>query len=311
MAWTEAQRLKGQETQRRNRAAKKAYQDSQKSSGGVVGTQPVAVAGVVEPDSIATGAGDKELKVTVKAPEATPPHKPTLRERLGLGGGPKQAAPIPAKRKGKKDDIAISSVIPPMVALLIATIARDRVADEYKACAPTQQEVQLIILPLMNIISRRLEITGQVSQDAVDMANSITYMVAYSVRAYVTYVDIKKAKEAHEQPKQQQSARDARLEQERRDYAEVASDPEQTLARGLRAYQAQASGTNQPAPGEYANGYAAAGGARPANAGASSNGSTNPDDDKQLRDREAALVSEMFKRDREGRVGLGLLPRTV
>ncbi len=279
-----------------------AYHAQKKASASSVGVTPGGAAPVG--GQVVPPGGESTLNVTVKA-DTTPRPKTTLRERLGLGGS-KIATPTPVKKtpvkgKGSKPNLVVT-VLPTILASLIATYARDRIPVEYQPCAPTKAEVQAIIDPLLDIIGRRVEVAAQVSQDAIDLTNSLICMMAYGARAYITYVDIRKAKEAgitHE-PKQQ-DARAARLEQERRDYAEVESDPEATLARGLKAYQAQASGTDRNTVGVTSSGSGV-----PVN-GATSNGAGNPADDRELRDYEAGLIANMFARDREGRVRLGNL----
>lgn len=308
MSWTPAQREAARQRSLAYHASRKASQKREATLLSDLGTP-----GVVETGGSPTpgGVGDRPLTVTVKA-DPTPKPKATLRERLGLGGAAKQATPAPAKRKptGRKADKPnlVSTLLPTILASLIATYARDRLPEEYQPCAPSKQEVQAILGPLMDIIGRRVEVAAEVSQDYIDLANALICTFAYGARAYVTYVDIKKSKElgiSYEQKQQQRhDAYQEKLAREVREYESVINE-EPTLYQGLRAYQAQNNGTSVPHPG--VNGA----GPNSPDYGPVSNGPDNADDAQQLRDAEAAQVANLFKRDREGRVQLGLLPRTV
>lgn len=257
------------------------------------------------------GVEDGQLLVEVKQNEIPPKPKASLRDRLGLTPKQTTKATLPvskSKTKQAPQQNLITSVLPTVTATLIATYARDRIAPEYQPCAPTKNEVEAILGPLMNIIGRRVEVAAAVSQDTIDISNAVLCAMAYSVRAYVTYVDIKKAAElgttTDELAKQRQAEYKKKLDKEAADY-ERDNEPElnpERLKQGLLSYQAANNGTggnpsrvNEPRPVEPVDGPI-------------SYDPSNPDDARKLRDYEASLVGQMFVRDRAGRVGLGLLP---
>lgn len=278
--------LSNAEKQKRYRA-RKAREKAALDQAGAQQTEAVApVGGTVEPASVA-GEG---LTVTLKT-DIPPKPKPSLRERLGLGVAAKQAQPAPARRRvsTRKSDTPnlVVTLLPTLLASLIAAAAKDRLPEEYQACAPANKEVGDVIGPIMAIIGRRIEIAAEVSQDAIDIANALICAMAYSVRAYITYVEIKKAREKevpHDRP---------------------AGQPISDYERGLRAYQATANGT-------YGDPYRvnAERSASPVN-GTGSNGASSHPDDSELRNWEAAQAASLFARDKQGRVQLGLLPGSV
>lgn len=298
-----------------NAIKKRAYyaRKKGKQNTSTVGTTQTAGVPVAGPDvTPAVTGGEPPLTVNVKA-DLTPKPKPTLRERLGLGGGTKQAAPAPAKKAGGSKKVTtpnlITTVGPTMAAMFIAAWAKDRIPAEYQPCAPTQQEVKDVLVPLAEILGDEIEVAAKVSQNTLRLINSLLCAMAYGVRAYVTYVDIKKAREAgvtYEQRKQQQKDDyRARLDQEAAEYDavinDVTADGEPSLAGGMRAYQGQNTGVGINPAGVNGSGPGVS------VTGAASNGAANSDDDPELRKRENALIADMFKRDRAGRVRLGLL----
>ena len=294
--------------QRKQAEAARAKQQTATPAMGTPGAVPGA--GPVAAPGAGVAGGTPALEVELKA--ALPPQpKLSLKERFlqRVQGSPQGAAPKP-KRSPKKGEVnLITTLLPTMAASFIAAFARDRFPAEYKACAPTKEEVNGVIGPLMEILGEQVEVYGKVSQNMIRLTNSLICALAYATRAYVTYVDIKKAKEAgqtYEERKQHQRA-DYReqLEREAREYEAVVTEQkasEPSLAGGLRAYQAASAGPGGNAPG--GNGSSNGGGST---VPSGSNGAGDPAHDQQLRDHEAALVADMFKRDRIGRSQLGLL----
>lgn len=293
-------------TNAEKQAAYRARKKAEKLTASSSTVTPDALGGPV-PGVSGVGVAEPALKINVKA-EATAPHKPTLRERLGLGGN-KSTVPASAK-KGKKAETPnlIVTVLPTLAASLIAAWARDRIPEEYQPCAPTKQEVKEIIGPLLEILGDQVEVAAKMSANTMRLINSLICGMAYGVRAYVTYVEIKKAKElgyTYAQAKQQQANEyREKLDHEARDYHEVIND-DKPFSNGLRSYQAANNGTDSNSlradvsrPGSGNN-------------GASGDGADDTTDDQQLRNYEASLVTQMFARDKLGRQQLGLLPRAV
>lgn len=234
---------------------------------------------------------DDALNVTVNAP---PPAAPlSLKERLF---GSRGAVGTKKATSGKAKDVSlISSTLPTILASLIATYAHDIVKDPYKPCTPTKAEVTAILGPLFEIIARRVDVVTQASEDALDLAKSFLAGVAWGARAYIMYVQIKDKTDGKEQSSS-------------RDQPAVAAPANGAYSDGYRANQSSHSGAGGPvSPG--AAGSASNGGTAVSHAGV--NGASPASDDLSDRDREAAAVADMFSRDKQGRIGLGLLPRPV
>lgn len=202
---------------------------------------------------------------------ATEPAKKTLRERLGISGGAKPV-PLPkSKRKTVNTSKLMIDVLPTLAASLIAAYCKDRLPVEYQPCAPTNAEVSAIIQPLMDMLSRRVAIAIQMSQDAIDITNSLIQALAYGVRAYVTFVQIrKKLKE------------------------------EETHDRYQRGYHDQTAtvGTDT---GDSGSGVTNA-----ERFDVGRNGSSAGLDDTELRNWEAEQVANLLRRDKQGRDERGL-----
>ena len=279
-----------------NAVRKRAYKARTAKSnpvavGNMTGGGPVGAADATPPVG-----GEPDLSIDVKV-DAGAPKKLSLRERLGLGG---KATATPAKRpavkRGKQENLIVT-LLPTLGATLIATYAKDRIPVEYQACAPSQEEVQRIIGPLIDIIGRRVEVAAQVSQDAIDLTNSLICGIAYGLRAYVTYVEIKKDRERHANQKAATYTEPRAVGND--------SQPEPTLTGGLRAYQATNSGASGNSAGIVSVG------SREPEPRATSNGTGVSDDDTELRSYEAGLIADLFERDKQGRKNLGLLPAAI
>ena len=118
--------------------------------------------------------------------------KPTLKDKL-FGDtlkNPGAPTPTPTKRSSKKEDNLISTVLPTIIATFIATYAQQILPEPYKLCAPSQQECNAIFSPLMAVIGRRVQVAAKVSQDVIDLTNSLLAGIGFGVRSYVTYVQI-------------------------------------------------------------------------------------------------------------------------
>lgn len=204
---------------------------------------------------------------------ATEPAKKTLRERLGISGGAKPV-PLPkSKRKTVNTSKLMIDVLPTLAASLIAAYCKDRLPVEYQPCAPTNAEVSAIIQPLMDMLSRRVAVAIQMSQDAIDITNSLIQALAYGVRAYVTFTQI------HHTLKAEASHAD-------RNYSNGYHD--QTASNGTHS------------------GDSGSGSGNAERFDVSSNGSSVGLDDTELRDWEAAQVADLLRRDKQGRDERGL-----
>lgn len=274
-----------EEIRESNRRRSAAYRERKKQraaalpSAGEIENQVVDIEPEIQPD----------LQIEVNAPESATPMK-SLKERLFGGFGAKSAAPPPAIKKARKkqQDNLISTVLPTVLASFIATYAQDMLPAEYKVCAPSSAEMNAIIAPLLAIIGRRVEIAGKASQDVIDITNAIVASAAYGARAFITYKLIKKEGAAgyaeHEQ-RQRREYRE-RIEREARDIEAAAhgagGDSSYSDEPGQRSAVSDSNGDANDPYGDSANG----GG-------------------------EAAIIANMLRRDKQGRVRLGLLPAAV
>lgn len=248
---------------------------SKRKSPGTPGpTIPGTVESVGAPVAV-PGEGDIEVEVKM---DDTPAPKQSLKDRLvgKFQAGQQPAPKTPARRRGKAQDNLIVTVFPTVLATLIVAYSRDRIPEVYQPCAPTMEEVSGTIGPLMAIIGRRIEIYGRAGQDMMDFTAALLCAIAYGTRAYITYVDIKKNSAA---------------------------------TNGQPGSHAQAEAHR---PGGYPDsGIASRAYAPPAASYAGGNGTNLEAGDMELRSYEAGVVAQMFARDRSGREGLGLLPRSL
>jgi hypothetical protein len=237
-------------------------------------------------------------EVEVKVEESPAAPRRSLKDRL-LGvvkpTPEKSATPKrkPVPKRGQEN--LLVKLLPPLFATLIAAWAKDKFPDPYKPCAPSKQEVGDMLGPLWNIIGRRVEVYAEVSQDAIDLTNALICAIAYATRAYVTYVQIKQEEKLFEPIRKASSEIE---KQPAREYA--AGVPEPSLSNGLRAYQSASNGTGGNPAGEHEPG--------PGSESYYGNGTDLVDGSPELRNWEAQQISELFRRDKQGRVGLGLLP---
>jgi hypothetical protein len=269
------------EYNRRKQAERRARQRTEKN------TTPLSVSASSSPLQGVPGVepldGEELLTVEVKTDD-TPAPKLTLKERL-FGSHPSVPQPLvkkPATRASKKQsENLVSTVLPTVIASFIATYSRQLLPEEYKPCAPSMEECNGILAPLLAIIGRRVEVVGKASQDAIDITNSIICSIAYGTRAYIVYAEVSKLKEQREAKRTAESAAESR-----------------------GSYQAANPGINGTGTAGDDNG--SQGTIRSLNGHAD-----NLESDTASRDSEAAIVANMFARDKYGRVGLGLLPREL
>src|SRR5229473_5027070 len=128
-----------------------------------------------------------------------PPVKPSLKERL-LGKSDEEPSrkTVPVKKKGSKVTVDVDrtvtvfrSVLPMTLAGLFAMQSKRWFKDPYKPCAPDREEVAEILLPIFNFISRRIEISGKITQDAEDLAACIFASITLTIRMLMTAQEIR------------------------------------------------------------------------------------------------------------------------
>lgn len=98
----------------------------------------------------------------------------------------------PAKKRNKKklDTPIIKDIMPVVLAGLISSWITNRTKDPYKAVAPTNVETQAVIQPLFAILSRRLEIYGLVDETTLNLIESGLALAMYAHRAMQVYGEI-------------------------------------------------------------------------------------------------------------------------
>lgn len=292
------QRIYNAERQRAHRAKQKPSSSVGNTSNGVV------------PNGDLVAPLEEGLEVDVIAEDQPVEEKLSLFQRTMNKIGLSQAQ-TPVKRSGrgrKQKENLLVTALPTVLASLVVTYAKQMLPEEYEACAPTQEEITSIIAPLMEIIGRRVEIVGKVNQDATDILSSIVCTLMMGVRMYITYADIKNERNPHAKPTRDESYKRS-LERE----SEIYDDDSEldggiiSLAGGMRNHQAARQGI-------ASNGDRSVGSASHANDAEDDAERSNAHSADNLGDdanSEAARVAELFKRDKQGRVGLGLLPRAV
>ena len=223
--------------------------------------------------------------VTVKDHEPEP--EKTFVDRMRAKFAPGTPASEPTKQtatRGKPKPNLMLTVFPGMAATFISTFLTDIYKDPYKPCAPTKDEAQLIITPLFEEIARAIKVTGKIDETTENLLNCVAMMALYGARAYQTYVDIK----GREKDNAGSTARSR-------------TGNNGTTVNGR--IPVQDTGT-----------------IRPDNINSTTTDTKGNDDDniangdesdERRREREAALVHDMFKRDIEGRIRLGVLPARV
>src|SRR6266568_4726796 len=285
------------------------YREKKKQQKAATTPQPQQAPGVVVPvneDTVATPGGvDDTLTVDVKVDAAEAPQLSFVeRTKQKLGIGQTSAPAAPAKRivsRAKKKENLLTSTLPTVMCAFIATYSRELIADPYKPCAPSQEEVTGIIGPLMDILARQVEITGKMSQTTIDLTNSLLCAFLFGIRSYMTYTQIKN-------PTLEKDRHDAYREKLAREAAEYdAVVNEQPLAGGMRSHQAAPAGLGR----DNRSQYAAAETAIAAETYDASSNANSTNGHTEGRDHEADIVSSMFKRDIAGRERLGLLPSRV
>lgn len=284
-----------------NRNKQREYRAKQKAkrTAGAVNTPDdvVSDSGVPIASSGAGTSDDLEIEVREEEQPVVAPLSFKDRVLLKFTGQSAEpaAAPVKRGRRKKKGDNLFVTTIPTVVAAFVATYSQNLLPEEYAPCAPTQEEVSGIIGPLFEILGRRVEVVGQASEDTLAVINSIIGGFMYGIRAYITYADIKREAD-HE--RQQTSLRATGNHTGSNDPGE--RERERDYPGTIEGYPP----TRFSHPGGAKNAYSAENDAEWSGAG-------SHDVSGQREPSEAEKVANLFKRDKQGRVELGLLPRAV
>jgi hypothetical protein len=234
------------------------------------------------------------LNVAVNTPV---PQKSSLsiRERL-FGNKATPASPVKktAKKRSNKKLSLIQGAMPTMLSALLVTFVRDRLPEEYRPCAPTRAEATAMLTPIFDELARYVEITGKVSETVINLGNSLIAIVAYSARSYCTYIEIK-----HDLAKGKRHDTERQSKGFPADYYQNLDDGGNYTG-GYRGNQEAVSGIDGLSPIRDES--------RPGIISIDrGNGAGNPDGDERSELSDADKIAAMFRQDRQGRVGLGLL----
>ena len=225
--------------------------------------------------------------VTVK--DSEPESEKTFVDKMRAKFAPGTATPEPTKTtatRGKPKPNLMLTVFPGMFATFISTFLTDIYKDPYKPCAPTKDESQLIIIPLFEYIALVIKIQGTIDPFTAMVLNTTAMMALYGARAYQTYVQIKQAE------KDKDNAGSTTGSGTRNNGTSINGSIPTKDTRAIRPDNISTASTD-------------------AERNVNGNASPGEESDTERRDREAALVHDMFKRDIEGRVRLGVLPARV
>ncbi len=223
--------------------------------------------------------------VTVKDAEPQPQKTLVDKMRAKFAPGTEQK-PESVKQpitRGKPKPNLMLTIFPGMVATFISTFLTDVYKDPYKPCAPTKDESLLIITPLFEEISRAIKVTGKIDQTTENLLNCVAMLALYGARAYQTYVQIKQKEKDNGNKAGTSTATPTKTADEY-----IPTTDTGTIRLGATSptsYDAEDNGNN--------------------------NASSGDESDTGRREREAALIHDMLKRDVEGRIRLGFLPARV
>ncbi len=221
---------------------------------------------------------------------------PTMKERIlgRLAQSDKEAKEKPKvvqdKKTAEKNLQFFKQVLPLTIAGMCAMYSKNAIKDPYKPCAPTKDEVANIMLPLFNMISRYIEITGTTSQNALDIGAMILASFTMGARMFITLQEIKSIEQYRTHNTEQSKPYDIR----------GGSRSNSSGPGPLPVQPHTRTGTDQ----SYGGGN-----------GPQSNATYGTGDDTNGplsdRDAEAQAVAKLLRKDTLGRREMGLAPRIL
>lgn len=232
----------------------------------------------VEPDSD---------PIEVDTESIQPPSVPTLKDKLmshfksEVKPEESKAKPVDKQRIAKSENL-LSNTLPLMLSGLLALNAQKIFKEPYKVCAPTKEEVSTILFPIFAVVSRHVEIEGKASQDALDIGAAFVAAITVGTRVAITKMEV-----------------DQYVKEQSR-YSEQSGNISQ-----FRGSQAATNGTVYNPTSK--DGTGTGGGRNDIEHGSGSHSNDGYADGTS----EAELVSQLMRRDREGRTRLGLAPPAV
>ncbi|SRR5712691_6694979 len=242
-----------------------------------------------------------EVVVPDIAARPQPSMKDRILSKLSSSSEEKEKTPKPVvdKQQAAKSLKFFQQILPLTLAGMAATYSKQLYRDPYKPCAPSKQEVSDILLPLFSMMSRYIEITGEASQNALDIGAALLASLTMGARMLITLQEIKN----YEQAKLANSPEQGTLE-----HGGVSTFSQR--GRESRSNSGRTSDGTIPIDtisdrtASYANGLRA----KPTTPTVNANDTNGTDDD---RDWQAQEVAKLLKRDTAGRRQMGLAPRLL
>lgn len=133
-----------------------------------------------------------DTQVEVAAPVDVQRPKQSLKDRLLNQFKEDASVKRPSdKERDKRTEGLLSTVLPLTLSGMIAVYSRNFFPDDYKACAPSREEVSTILLPVFSVIARHVEIEGRASQDAIDLFTALLASITVTTRMLITAQEVR------------------------------------------------------------------------------------------------------------------------
>lgn len=137
---------------------------------------------------------DQEQEAAFEVEDHQEPDKPRgLRDRFKAimqgAADPQITATAPKTPRKKKEQIQQEFVdsLAPLLAMLIAGGMHGMLVNPWKPVAPSRDEADSMVRPLVRILSRRLAVGGKITPDTLDLLLALLNIAIYAQRAYSTY----------------------------------------------------------------------------------------------------------------------------
>ena len=129
--------------------------------------------------------------VSINIPSPDPEPEPTMAQRILGKIGITTSKPHVSKKSAELNVELLASLVP-AACLFLAGMSELFIRNQkYKPCVPRQAELEKIIRPIVNIISRRVEIAGKMTEDTLDLLTALAMTVVLGTRMYSTYLVIR------------------------------------------------------------------------------------------------------------------------